>query len=349
MALNYSKWDHIDISDDEDDTHPNVDTPSLFRWRHKARIEKMVEFDKEMLDFNGKYDNYIQKMNELKLKIKNGNQNNETQLNKWKKELEEAESHKQSWVLKRHELEKKKRLQPLNIDTICKDSTSKTFINKEFETTLEENYQNQSDFMNKYKDDIEKFGMYRKYDDSRKFLLDNSHLLCEYTSNYIVLWCLNLALEEKHALMEHVAHQATCLQFMFELSKTANIPPVQCINGFFDKLKMGDSKYLSCFNSELESYINRIRKRAQEKIEVARAEEEEEDRKNRLGPGGLDPVEVFKSLPPDLQQCFENKDIEMIKDVMSKLPPSEAEYHLRRYKSTILNGVHGSLGPSKII
>jgi len=29
------------ISDDEDDTHPNVDTPSLFRWRHQARVERM--------------------------------------------------------------------------------------------------------------------------------------------------------------------------------------------------------------------------------------------------------------------------------------------------------------------
>ncbi len=26
------------ISDDEDDTHPNIDTPSLFRWRHQARL-----------------------------------------------------------------------------------------------------------------------------------------------------------------------------------------------------------------------------------------------------------------------------------------------------------------------
>lgn len=39
--LDYSKWDHIEISDDEDDTHPNIDTPSLFRWRHQARVERM--------------------------------------------------------------------------------------------------------------------------------------------------------------------------------------------------------------------------------------------------------------------------------------------------------------------
>ena len=38
--LDYSKWDHIEISDDEDDTHPNVDTASLFRWRHQARLDR---------------------------------------------------------------------------------------------------------------------------------------------------------------------------------------------------------------------------------------------------------------------------------------------------------------------
>ena len=35
------------ISDDEDDTHPNIDTPSLFRWRHQARVERMGEFEKK--------------------------------------------------------------------------------------------------------------------------------------------------------------------------------------------------------------------------------------------------------------------------------------------------------------
>ena len=37
----------LQISDDEDDTHPNIDTPSLFRWRHQARVERMGEFEKK--------------------------------------------------------------------------------------------------------------------------------------------------------------------------------------------------------------------------------------------------------------------------------------------------------------
>jgi hypothetical protein len=33
------------VSDDEDDTHPNIDTPSLFKWRHEARVQRDQEFD----------------------------------------------------------------------------------------------------------------------------------------------------------------------------------------------------------------------------------------------------------------------------------------------------------------
>ncbi len=43
MPVDYRKWDHIEVSDDEDDTHPNIDTPSLYRWRHQARIDRKTE------------------------------------------------------------------------------------------------------------------------------------------------------------------------------------------------------------------------------------------------------------------------------------------------------------------
>ena len=43
MPLDYRKWDHIEVSDDEDDTHPNIDTPSLFKWRHEARVKREEE------------------------------------------------------------------------------------------------------------------------------------------------------------------------------------------------------------------------------------------------------------------------------------------------------------------
>ncbi|XP_049955125.1 hsp90 co-chaperone Cdc37-like [Schistocerca serialis cubense] len=39
----YSKWKDTEISDVEEDTHPYIDTSSLFRWRHQARIARMEE------------------------------------------------------------------------------------------------------------------------------------------------------------------------------------------------------------------------------------------------------------------------------------------------------------------
>jgi cell division cycle protein 37 len=42
-----SPFYYSQISDDEDDTHPNVDTPSLFKWRHEARVERMSQQQKE--------------------------------------------------------------------------------------------------------------------------------------------------------------------------------------------------------------------------------------------------------------------------------------------------------------
>lgn len=44
-------------------------------------------------------------------------------------------------------------------------------------------------------------------------------------------------------------------------------------------------------------FKERIRKRAEEKLSIAQAELEMEERNARLGPGGLDPVDVFESLP----------------------------------------------------
>merc|ERR1712226_63729 len=38
--FDYSKWDKIELSDDEDDLHPNIDKDSWFRMKHRNRVEK---------------------------------------------------------------------------------------------------------------------------------------------------------------------------------------------------------------------------------------------------------------------------------------------------------------------
>lgn len=45
--FDYSKWDNIELSDDEDDVHPNIDKESWFRMKHRSRVEREENEAKE--------------------------------------------------------------------------------------------------------------------------------------------------------------------------------------------------------------------------------------------------------------------------------------------------------------
>merc|ERR1712043_113882 len=83
------------------------------------------------------------------------------------------------------------------------------------------------------------------------------------------------------------------------LAKQLETDPRACISSFFTKIQVADEEYKSAFYSELEAFKERIKKRAAEKI----AEAMEEERLANLGPGGLDPADVFESLPRSMQSA----------------------------------------------
>jgi cell division cycle protein 37 len=185
-------------------------------------------------------------------------------------------------------------------------------------------------FIDENKSKVKHFGMLKHYEDSKHYLQENSQLVCEDTANYLVVWCIDLEIEEKHELMEHVAHQCIVMQFILELSKTLKHDPRACVGPFFSKMQLANREYKDGFYEELNAFKARIRKRAQEKIEQAMKEAEEEERQKRLGPGGLDPVEVFESLPVELQKCFESQDIALLQETILKMNSKDAEYFMDR-------------------
>uniref|UniRef100_A0A1B0CZ57 Hsp90 chaperone protein kinase-targeting subunit n=1 Tax=Phlebotomus papatasi TaxID=29031 RepID=A0A1B0CZ57_PHLPP len=137
-------------------------------------------------------------------------------------------------------------------------------------------------------------------------------------------------MEGKKELMAHVAHQCICMQYMLELSKQLDVDPRACVSMFFSRIQVADLEYKKQFEDEVESFKERIRKRAAEKLAAAAAEVEEEERLARLGPGGLDPEEVISSLPEELQKCFETRDVKLLQDTIAKMNPEEAKYHMKR-------------------
>lgn len=334
-VINYSKWDHIEISDDEDDTHPNIDTPSLFRWRHQARLERMEENKKKKETLEKQKQSNQQKMADIKQKLKGAQETMDVDLERLKLEESELEKQEEEFKKKEEELKKEERLTPWNIDTICHEGKSKTLINKADasppkELSDEEKAGKQHAFNQKYKTEIRKFGMMQRYDDSQQFLQENPHLVCEETANYLVIWCIDLEVDEKHDLMKHVSHQTIVMQFILELAKSLQQDPRSCVRAFFSRIKLAEQQYMDAFNDELNSFRQRVGDRAVARIEEAVEECREEERRERLGPGGLDPIEVMESLPEVLQNCFQSRDIGMLQQAVLEMPKEEAAYHIQR-------------------
>ncbi|KAK2717960.1 hsp90 co-chaperone Cdc37-like [Artemia franciscana] len=333
--VDYSKWKDIEISDDEDETHPNIDTPSLFRWRHQARVERMETFQKEKEAIDKKAKNHREKLSKKQVEISEAEKGG-VDVTSLKIELQSLEKEMDKITEEQEEFKKKEKTMPWNVDTISQQKFSKTVINKQEkgktqeELTDEEKEKRLREFSQKYEKEIKHYGMLRKFEDSKKYMMEHPYLACDETANYLVFWSINLEMEEKHELMAHVAHQVICVQYILELAKQLNLDPRACIVSFFSKIQVADEAYKQAFQDEVEAFIGRIQKRSKEKLEKLMEEAEEEERQKRLGPGGLDPVEVFESLPEALKECFEKQDIPLLQQIIAKMEPTEAKYHMKR-------------------
>lgn len=120
-----------------------------------------------------------------------------------KKAIQDLEEQQKNLDQKEEELRKKEKLTPWNVDTIGQDGFTKTVINKkpprrDDDSLLpdEEKEKRMKQFVKDNEKKLKQYGMLRKYDDSKAFLQENSHLVCENTANYLVIWCINLEMEE---------------------------------------------------------------------------------------------------------------------------------------------------------
>ena len=175
----------IQISDDEDDTHPNIDTASLFRWRHQARLEREEQRAKEIQQIEAQKLAAKQKIEELKKKEKVVN-NEELE-----KEFKHLELEQRKYEEKERELIKAERMAPWNVDTISKESWSKTIFNKPAKREDTSNLTNEElelrykEFVEKHEAKVKEYGMLSKFDDSKQFLMQNQDL-----GNLLVDWLI---------------------------------------------------------------------------------------------------------------------------------------------------------------
>jgi cell division cycle protein 37 len=89
---------------------------------------------------------------------------------------------------------------------------------------------------------------------------------------------------------------------------------------------------MKMYHDEVAAFRDRLRKRAKDKREAALDEYEAEEKQKRIAasPGGLDPQEVFETLPVELQQAFSSQNIEKLYEVAEKMDGEVFQHHLKR-------------------
>jgi len=344
---NYNKWDNIHVSDDEDDTHPNVDTPSLFRWRHKARVEREQELKQRRFNTDTEGDKLKQK-----IRMEKNKGGDSKKLEKLNKDLEE-------WKVKEAKLAHDEKAEPWNVDTMSTLTQDYSHINKPkkiedlSKLSEDERMERYKVFCEENESKIKQYAMYTVPFDAEQFLKKNPDLVCEFTANFLCIYSIDLAQEKKLALFDVVTKQTICMQFILELAKGLKRHPAETFPAFFKRYTEGkDTKegieYHKAFNEELNMFRDRAKQaakardeRIEEQRQIAEAQEqariEEEERKARIeaSPSGIDPQDVFQNSPEEMQQCYIDQDVGKLQDLVSENP----EKYMQHMRDWVLSGL----------
>merc|ERR1719502_470329 len=168
---------------------------------------------------------------------------------------------------------------------------------------------------------------------SEQFVLKHTQLLSEHATGFYLLHCINLQAEGKTREMKKTARQYLLLTYVCDLAKTMPGRDARdAIKPLFRKM-FSSEESREAFAEHLEKYIGHVKTRAKARKEEEAAEPKEEyeyvpiKKGEQVGPGGLDPAEVFESLPEEMQEAFGERDIEALKKVLAEMDPKQAQYH----------------------
>lgn len=194
------------------------------------------------------------------------------------------------------------------------------------------------DFVEKYADTIELFMKLSDLEQSKDFLLRYGDILLqENAANYLLLASLEDEMNGHHEKMKKTARQSQIITHIAELAKTLKTHPGNVIVPFFARLQQRE--HLQEFVQAVTAFQDKIVQRAVVKKQELDAQQAEEDGprdlseiplEQRLGPGGLDPLEVIETLPREMVEAFESRSVDALKEVLSKMTPEDAEYHMKR-------------------
>lgn len=422
--FDYSKWDNIELSDDEEDVHPNIERESWFRMKHRSRVEREEHEEKDKKRITDEIQKASQRMKmldrDLKKIIKQKEEDSDSDdddlddTEAIKIEIEELQTQNKQRQAKLDDYEKNKKW---NVDNMCEVKEERTVINESAGKTnytksgyaqstvtgesVKEQFQEKDkkeeaadkpaaptketaivkptagpakptaasaagpskppaprkndasevdddpnfvytyhEFTEKYADLVEQFMATHSFEESKEFLLKHGDVvLQEHASNYLLLATLEDEMNGYRDKMKQTAKQSQIVTNIAELAKGWNTHPGNAIAPFFTRMQQRE--FLEGFMQGLEAFQQKIISRAvTKKMEMDQQRKtgvseqgvdlNEIPKEERLGPGGLDPLEVVETLPIELQEAFESRDIDQLKQVLLNMSQEDAAYHMKR-------------------
>jgi len=153
--------------------------------------------------------------------------------------------------------------------------------------------------------------------------------------------------------MRKTARQYLLLTYVCDLAKSMPGRDARdAIRPLFKKM-LTNAAAAAAFEEHLAKYIEHVKTRAEvrkkEALEEAEGEEEYVtlQKGEQVGPGGLDPAEVFETLPKVLQEAFGERSVEALKGALGSLSPEDAQYHMQRCIDSGLWDPQGGGGSSE--
>eukprot|EP00980_Cylindrotheca_fusiformis_P029586 scaffold23542_cov147-Cylindrotheca_fusiformis.AAC.1 len=196
------------------------------------------------------------------------------------------------------------------------------------------------EFTEKYADLVEEFMALKTFEESKEYLLKHGDILLqEHASNYLLLASLEDEMNGHREKMKQTAKASQIVTNIAELAKGWDTHPGNAIVPFFNKMEQRE--FLEGFMVGLDAFVQKIISRAvTKKMEMDQQRRtgvssqgvdlSEIPKEERLGPGGLDPLEVIETLPIEMQEAFESRDVEQLKKVLLNMSQKDAEYHMKR-------------------
>ena len=190
------------------------------------------------------------------------------------------------------------------------------------------NMMSYNDFAFAHEELLEAFSEIQDMERSKQMLFKNCDILLhEHAQSYMLLSSLEDEMNGKHKRMRNVAKQSQILSHINELGVSMKRDPRDVILPFF--ARMEDPAHFKGFTTAVDEFCSRIVNRAVEKKKEMDEERELQNdippREERLGPGGLDPIEVMEMLPAKLREAFESRSVEALKEVIAAMTPKEAK------------------------